>query len=292
MASPQKSNTRSHIRSVSLPTRSNPATLQVEEELNRLKIYEVSSTPVTGETICKSFLDLEGLYKCVDNLLSLPLTQQVISQHKHEKWVDELLDGSLRLLDICGNTMDLVLEMKEHLGDVHSCLRRRKGDSSIQSSFAKFTSFRKKMKKEAKRSTTALKQMEKKVGGLQILDLDHHISSVIEVLREASTMGISTFQSLLMFLSVPVLKQNQTKWSLVSNLTHKGQVDSVNELESVDAALCTLCKYGSTATEKMQISHNRIEELEARVEELESSLECIFRHLIRTRASFLNIVSY
>lgn len=86
--------------------------------------------------------------------------------------------------------------------------------------------------------------------------------------------------------------------SLILNLMRKGrvvsegQVDDTNEFERVDAALSTLCKYGSSDTDKMQIDENRMEALEGHVEKIEKELECIFRSLIRTRAYFLNIVSH
>ncbi|KAM7524008.1 hypothetical protein LguiA_013910 [Lonicera macranthoides] len=297
MTKSQKSNTRGQVRSVSLPTRSHPTTLRIDEELKKLDACESSSTLPTAGTVSNGLIGLENLYKCVDELLNLPSTQQVISQYKLEKWVDELMDGSVRLLDTCGNTKDLVSQMKVHLGDVRSCLRRRKGESSIESSITKFTSFRKKMKKDVKKLIGYLKQMDNEIVGSRILDLDQHVSAVIRVLREVSAMSIYIFQSLLAFLSVPVSKPNQTKWLLVSNLMRKGrvacegQVDNGNELERVDAALSSLCKYGSSETEKMQIAQKKLEVLEARVEEIESGLECIFRCLIRTRASFLNIVS-
>ncbi|KAM7524004.1 hypothetical protein LguiA_013906 [Lonicera macranthoides] len=293
MASSSKSTTNQRVRSISLPLRSHPITHRIQEELNKLKNYKPSAQ--------SSLSSLEELYICMHEILNLALTRQVLSQHQNEKWVNELLDGSMKLLDICGKAMDLVSQMKEHLGDVQSCLRRRrKGDSSIESSIAKFTSFKKKMKKDAKKLIMALKQMDSEIGNLEILNnLDDHVSTVIGVLREVSATSVPIFQSFLMFLSVPVSKPNQTKWSLVSNLMRKsrvvceGQVDTGNELERVDAVISTLRKYGSSSkTENLQTLKKRMEALEGRVEVIESGLECIFRRLIRTRASLLNIFSH
>ncbi|KAM7529544.1 hypothetical protein LguiB_032954 [Lonicera macranthoides] len=168
MAISSKSTTKQHIRSISFPTRSHPTTLRIQEKLNNIKTSQVSA-PLTAKTICNTLSQFNKLYKCIDDLLNLPLTQQALSQYQHDNWVEGLLDGSVRLLDICGNTIDLVSQMKEHLGDVQSCLRRRKADLSIESSIAKFSSFRKKIKKDAKRSISSLKQIENEVGGLQML---------------------------------------------------------------------------------------------------------------------------
>ncbi|KAA8547567.1 hypothetical protein F0562_003996 [Nyssa sinensis] len=279
------------------PTRSHPSTIAIEEKLNKLKTWEASSTTM-AETICKSLSGLEELYKCTDDLYNLPLTQQALSQHQHEKWVDVLLDGSMRLLDICGITRDVVSQIKEHVRDLQSALRRRKGDLSIESSIAKYTCFRKKMKKDAKQLIAALKQMDNKIEALPLLDLDHHVSSVIGVLMEVRAMSISTFQTLLLFLSVPVSKPRPTRWLLVSKLLHKGavacedQCANLNELESVDIVLQALCRCGSSEGDKMQIAQNSLEALEGSIEVIENSLECMFRHLIKARASLLNIVSH
>lgn len=74
MSSTSKSNDAYHIRSISLPSRSLPSALQIEEELNKLKTWEASSVP-TAEKINYTLIGLEKLYKCIDDLLSLPVTQ-------------------------------------------------------------------------------------------------------------------------------------------------------------------------------------------------------------------------
>ncbi|WRX08003.1 Protein BPS1 [Theobroma cacao] len=102
-----------HVRSISLPSRSHPTTLRIEDELNRLKTWEASPLS-TSESICAGLSGLEDLYQCMDDLLNLASTQQVLSQHQHEKCIDELLDGSVRLLDICSIARDYMFQLKEH----------------------------------------------------------------------------------------------------------------------------------------------------------------------------------
>ena len=293
-----------HVRCISLPSRSHPSTLRLEEELNKLKTWEQAtstSTSTSSVLICKGLTGLDELYKCMDDFLNMTSTQQVLSQNQHEKCVEELLDGSVRLLDICGITRDTMLLIKEHVRALQSALRRRKGDSSIESNINNYISFKKKMKKDAKKLITALKQMENKWGSSsQLLALDHHLSAVIRVLGEVCVMNISIFQSLLMFLTVPVSKPKATRWSLVSKLMHKGVIacevkqENVNEIEVVDAALSTLCKYASSEgadAEKVQCAYKKLEDLEIGIEDLENGLECVFRRLVKTRASLLNIIS-
>ncbi|KAK2991953.1 hypothetical protein RJ640_027844 [Escallonia rubra] len=274
MANSSKTSIRHHIRSISLPSRSHPSTLRIEEELNKLKTREALSDS-TAEMICTGLSGMEELHKCMGDLLSLPLTQQALSVHQQEVSTKELLDESLRLLDICGITRDAMSQIKEHVRDLQSSLRRKKGELSIESSIVKFTSFRKKMKKDARRSIAVLKSMGYEMESSPVLDLDHHLGAVIRVLRAVSAVSISIFQSLLLFLSVPVLKKSPSRWSVISKLMSKGaacenQLDSMNELERVDAALCSLWKYGSFNEDKMKTAQSRLEVLEARIEGIEN----------------------
>lgn len=67
------------------------------------------------------------MHNCVDNLLLVPLSQQILAQHRNEKWVDELLDGSLKLLDVCSTAKDPLLRTRELSHGLQSSLRRRQG---------------------------------------------------------------------------------------------------------------------------------------------------------------------
>ncbi|KAI3665297.1 hypothetical protein L6452_43921 [Arctium lappa] len=261
--SSSSSNTRHTIRSISLPTRSHHSTLQVEEEVTNLKSWEASMPSFPdAETFYNGLICLERLYTCVDNLFGLPLTQQTLSHYQHEKLVNELLVRSMRLLDICGSIKDLVSQVKGHVRDIQSALRRRKEDLSIDVSFLK------KLKKDAKRAVADLKQVDH-IYGSQLLNLDHHLSSVIRVLRDVSEVSISVFGLLLSFLSVSISKlKSTTKWSIVSKLILKGTAG---------------CKY------QPQIY---VEALDRHIEGIEDGLASMFRRLIRTRASLLNIQSH
>ncbi|KAK0603523.1 hypothetical protein LWI29_005888 [Acer saccharum] len=304
-----------HVRSISLPSRSHPTTIKIEEELTKLKALEESSSRSLGSFCVSGLSGLEELYLCLDDLLNVASTQQVLSHHQqnqnqHERYsiFDELmLDGSVKVLDICGITRDILLQMKEHVQALNSALRRRKGDSSIQDNITSYICFRKKMKKENKRLISTLKQIDNKfitMSPVVLLDQDQHFLAVIRVLREVNSMSSSIFQSLLTFLSVPMTSKprhsstsSSSRWSLVTKLMHKrvmacdGQdhdENIVNELESVDAILL-LCR----SYDKMQLqdANEKLKALETRVEELEKGLERLFRRLIRTRASLLNIIS-
>ena len=126
-----------HVRSNSFPTGSHPSISRVEEELSKLKSWEATST---SKSIHSGLSLLSDLYISLEDLLNMASTQKLISNHQGEKCIEELLDGSVRVLDMCDITRDTLSQIKENVQALHSALRRRKGDSSIQKVVAEYTS--------------------------------------------------------------------------------------------------------------------------------------------------------
>ncbi|MCD7448746.1 hypothetical protein HAX54_045687 [Datura stramonium] len=259
------------FRSISLPVRSHPTTHRVVEVLNKLNGLETSVAP-TAETICNSLLGLEELQKCMDGLLNSPQTLQKLSQHQHGKWVEELLGNSVGILDVCGTTRELVSQYKENVRALQSSLRRGKGEASAEAGIARFTTFSKKMKKNAKRLVLALKQVDSETLTSAFLEADQDTIAVVRALREANAVCILIFQMLLSFLSVPLLKPKQPKWSLVSKLIHNRRTEH-------------------EGLEKSTILETKLETFEAKLDSIEKGLEGTFRSLIRSRSSLLNVFS-
>ncbi|KAK9074801.1 hypothetical protein SSX86_003119 [Deinandra increscens subsp. villosa] len=212
------------IRSASFPSRSHHGILEVEEELKHMKTWETNMSSVPdAETFCLGLTCLERLFTCVDNLLSSPQTQQAFSHYQHNNLVDELLVRSMRLLDICGSIKDVVSQVKEHVRDIQSAQRRRKEDLSIDGSFLR------KLKKNAKKAVTELKQINQTYCR-KLLDLaDSHVSSVIKVARDVSEVSNSVFRMLLVFMSVFISKVKSTsKWDIVAKMIQKRTSENKN----------------------------------------------------------------
>ncbi|CAI9276403.1 unnamed protein product [Lactuca saligna] len=251
-----------HIRSTSLPTRAHPIILQAQEEICKFRTWEASISSIpTADSICSALTRLQVLYECVDNVLSLPLTQKALTHNQYTKLVNELLDKSISLMDICGSTRDLVSKVKENARDVQSAMRRRKGEVSLT------TSFIKNLKKEAKKAMASLKQIDEKIGDMKPLDLDHHLLSAIKVVRDVGVVRSSVYRSLLLFLSGSAPNSTSTKWSIIQKMIQKKP---------------------SAGKDPLEISNK---DLECLFQEMENGLECMFRSLIKTRASLLNVLS-
>jgi len=233
------------------------------------------------------------LYISLEDLLNMSSTQKAIAHRQGEKFVEELLDGSVKILDICGITRDTVSQIKENVQTLHSALRRRKADSSIESSVAEYKFFTKKMKKNITKLITSLKHMESKFGASSLLNQDQDLVAVITVLREVIAMNMSIFQSLLSFLVGTSSKSKATKWLKVTKLMQKRvsceeSMENLNELLCVEASLRTLLREGSNVSKD---ARERFEALENAIESIENGLENIFRRLVKTRVCLLNIMT-
>ncbi|KAK8567903.1 hypothetical protein V6N13_105847 [Hibiscus sabdariffa] len=283
----QKSNF--HARSNSLPSRPpHPLVTQIDEHLCRLKSNESASSSMT-----RNLSGLRDLYELVDNLLQLPVTQKSLAQQCNDMQVNELLNGSLKLLDVCGVAKDALLQAKEDTKQLQSILRRRRGDEGGFTNEAKeYLASRQKAKKLMNKSLKACK--------FGFARLENNGEATFSMLREVEAVTFTVFESLFSYISGTKLESKSTNWSLVSKLmsskrvTCEGEATKTNEFDKVDAILCALIgnrtrKYGKVSSDGAQIE---LQKLESSSQDLEDGVECLLRLLIKTRVSVLNILSH
>ncbi|KAI9181029.1 hypothetical protein LWI28_010611 [Acer negundo] len=272
-----------HVRSNSFPSRPHPITSEVDQHLSRLRSSQ-ATTISSSSSICHDINGLQDLHGCVDKFLQLPHVQQALSQEQQKKWVDELLNGSLRILDISSIAKDALLQTKECVQGLSSVLRRRRGDE-ISSEVKKYLTSRKTVKKTIKK---ALKGMANKCSKTS----EEH--ETITMLREVEAATSTVFESLLSLISGPKAS-SKGGWTLVSKLIHSKRIACeeeeeetyMNEFAKVDAALSTL----TSKSDNIIFLQNQLKELESSVEDLEQGIECLSRHLIKSRVSLLNILN-
>ncbi|XVE93975.1 hypothetical protein REPUB_Repub01dG0240600 [Reevesia pubescens] len=124
----------------------------------------------------------------------LPFSQQSLAQEQHKEWVNELLDGSLRLLDLCTTAKDVVLQTKKSSQEIQSVLRRRRsGEVELVSEVRKYFTSRKVVQKTIHKALRNLKGPEiKRV--ISSSD-DHETRAIVSLLREvaAATSSLSTY---------------------------------------------------------------------------------------------------
>ncbi|KAL2468127.1 hypothetical protein Fot_51652 [Forsythia ovata] len=100
-------------------------------------IYAGESPPKTHQYHFLPYAQLASLrdlHEDFNNLIQLPSVQQALA---NENFTSELLDGSLKLVEICGIARDVIFLMKESVQELQSSLRINRG-------FEAYTTSRKK----------------------------------------------------------------------------------------------------------------------------------------------------
>ncbi|CAN6576354.1 unnamed protein product [Malus baccata var. baccata] len=272
-----------HTRSNSLPSRSHPFIPQFDEQLCRLKASPSSS-------ISHRLNGFQDLLECVERFLLFPLSQQALAQECGDKWINELLDGSLRLLDECGIIKDALSQTKERTHELESIMRIRLGDDlSFMTEVRKYLASKKDVKKAMDK---ALKVKESRS-----TDKNNEITpAAVNMLKESNAVSITVFETLLSFIAVSKSKSSHWFSKLVQpKRVAYEEVADTNELEKVDVALNSLISDKSRKfdyTIKLENVQCLLQELEAKIQDIEEGIEGLFRRLIKARVALLNVFNH
>ncbi|TYG88609.1 hypothetical protein ES288_A12G035000v1 [Gossypium darwinii] len=244
-----------HARSNSLPSRQHPIVSQIDENLNRLRESQSTST---SSSIGHNLSGLQDLHECVVVLLQFPLTQQALAQEKQREMVEELLDESLMLLDVCTIAKDALLQTKECTQELQSILRRRRGAEGLAN------------------------------------DTPGENGAVISVLRDVEAVTISVLESVLSFILGPEAESKSSRWPLVSKQMYQKKVmceeeQKANEILSAEATVCSCIK--SKNMKHVDNVQKELQSLDLSIQDLEEGLETLSRRMIKNRVTVLNIIS-
>ncbi|KAF3434829.1 hypothetical protein FNV43_RR21916 [Rhamnella rubrinervis] len=276
-----------HVRSNSLPSRPHPIIPKFDEQLCRLRTSEATSS-LASTSISSKLNGLQDLLDCVDGLLLLPLNQQALSEEKHQKWVDQTLDGSLRLLDVCNIAKDALLQTKESTQELQSVIRRRRsGVTELPSEVKKFLTSRKLVKKTIQKAIIDLKAVE-----ISPFNKDNETTAIISMLRELQAITHAIFKSLLSFISGPK-SQSKSFFSTIMRPNRIEEESQLNEFTRIDASLNLFVGQKMKKSDDFLVENaQNLEELASCIQDIEGGLESLFRRLIKTRVSLLNILSH
>ncbi|KAF7810870.1 uncharacterized protein G2W53_031846 [Senna tora] len=284
--------TSQHNRSNSVPSAPHPVVSQLEEHFHRLNSSDSISTSSCSSSISQKLNALQEFHGCIHEMLRLPTTQRTLSQESCKIWTDELLEGSLKMLDICSTSKEALLQSKESIHELQSAARRKRsgGEKALAIEGGKYLSSRKNVKKAIKKALENLKGNKKKEAILlSSSNMEESESfSMIRRFKEAEDVTLAILGSLLCFISGLRVQPKQRRWS-VSKLMKPKRVgcdfenSNTNEFEKVDTTLLSLLCH------KPQDFQNHMENLELSIEVLEAGIEQLQRQLIRIRVSLLNI---
>ncbi|KAM1760858.1 hypothetical protein COP2_003723 [Malus domestica] len=142
------------------------------------------------------------------------------------------------------------------------------------------------VKKAVQKAMKNLKGSESK-STFSSLSNDTETVAIINKLRDVKEITLAVLESLLSFICGP--KSKPGSWSLVSKMIPTKKVayeeeTEANEFAQVDAVL--------HKTSKSDNAQNQLEKLESCIQDQEEGLERLFRQMIKTRVSFLNILNH
>ncbi|KAK9059437.1 hypothetical protein SSX86_020131 [Deinandra increscens subsp. villosa] len=232
-----------------------------------------------------NFLSLRDLHDSTNDLLHSPTLKSALSRHEQgQTSVQMVSESSLKMLDSCGRTKDILFLVKTHIQDLQSTFHRiTLGEtSSTEKKFVTYHHHRKDLKKQMLKRLKSLK-LTKSTNTSNGFRNDDNLMVVVNVLGEVRETIISLLDSLMLLMSIPNPNYPKPRKSMNSN----GFV----QVKAKFMRLNSLSPWENCDVRAVRPAIERLEAVESAVEDLEVELECIFKRLIRTRVLLLNILS-
>ncbi|KAM3293415.1 hypothetical protein ACQJBY_036774 [Aegilops geniculata] len=231
-----------HQRSASLPSIAHSSESKVDVELQRLKSC-ISSPSATIVTMCGGYARLGDIYKSIEEIMDLPSNQVGLSFPQNKKMVEEELERSLVLIDLCNSMQENLSGLKMSTQEL---VLKRGDDAAVQLKVESFIRLAKQAQKPFKKITSSKAVAED--------------CRLVRVLAEAREMSVSLLESTSHLLLKQFTAKKGSKWSLVQK-------------------------------RKVVCEEEQLQVLERSMGDLENDAELLFRRLIQSRVSLLNILS-
>ncbi|KAL8514939.1 hypothetical protein ACS0TY_013860 [Phlomoides rotata] len=227
------------------------------------------------------FNSLTELHDSVNELLSSPDIKLEITHHRQETLAHDVSEASLKMADSCAAAKDLLLLAKSHLQSLQSTFRRISATSDAADNFAPHRLPRKQLKKAIMKRLNSMKGMKPTLAAAAASGPaeDRSLMVVAKLLKEVRATTLSIVRSLLTLIAIPHpdSKPESGRKDPIFRIKFT-RVDSFSFWEKCEVT-------------DVRAVMKRLEEVEMMVDDMESELEDMFRRLIRTRASLLNILT-
>ncbi|KAF6157781.1 hypothetical protein GIB67_038249 [Kingdonia uniflora] len=273
-----------HVRSVSLPCRSHPLVSHLKDEINEVRTWESKVGIRSSAWFCDGLTRLKNVHDSVEDLFQLPQTRE--SLRRRSDWIEKLLEDFLRFVDVYGIIRGELVTLKEDNYALQVALRRRD-----ESKIVSYVKAMKKMEKEMKKIVSDVHCIGRCsiLGRSSLLELDGDIE-LAGILQEVNDVTILVTTSLLNGISISSSKGG-ISWRKLSLRNKKDKKDDgIKEFDEVEVeSLLGLKKKGEEEVKRVL---KKLEVLEKCIGGIESGSERMFRCLIKSRVSLLNILTH
>ncbi|KAG1361039.1 hypothetical protein COCNU_09G005020 [Cocos nucifera] len=265
-----------HVRSTSLPCRSHPAVAGLEDEVRALRAWLSLPAPESGSPtwISASLARIDLLHASLDDLLQLPQAQDQLRRHSSAPWTDRLLDDFLRFADAYGSLRSALMSLKQTQSELHTAIRRR-DEVRLASSLRSQKRIKKDLAKHAVSIREATRSPAPDVAEAEMAGIVKEATVAMAVASVAVFLGIGAVSST---ASATVASKSRASSWVVAPL-RKLSLSTSSSLKKRDWE-----EWEDAALE-------RLEALEECIEALERKCERVFRSLVNTRVTLLNILT-
>lgn len=296
---PATANSKSyHVRSASLPcARSNPLIPQLHDEINEFRAWERANIGCRVESgrVCDGLARLKGILDSLDDVLQLPQTQDALSSSTAV--VEKLLEDFLRFVDVYGIFRASLLGLKQEISGAQVAIRRK--DAAKLGLHVKA---QKKIANEIGKLISAVGSAAEPPPAATAT-ADHHIFDHDEdlraVIRDAHRLTGSVSGGLFAGVSASFGPGRRGSWAgLGLGLTRwakRPEEEGIEEFQEVVGGIESLMKKkgeNNNNEEMRKMMLKRMQEMEDCIGEMERGSERVFRSLISTRVSLLNILTH
>lgn len=290
-----------HVRSASLPcVRSHPLIPQLRDEIAELRAWERARSGPGSGSLVDGLARLKGVLDSLDDVLQLPLTQDSLSTKTNV--VEKLLEDFLRFVDVYGIFRASMLGLKQEVSAAQVALRR-KDDSKL----CLFIKVQKKIASEVGKLISAFgpvpEQLPVSPAVVVVSDYDDELDHVIrDVHRITASVSEAVFGSV---SGLPGRKPTWASFGLGRKVRKEEQGRMIEAFQKVIGGVESLLELrkNNKGDKKKNNSCNEeevmrvgvlkgMQELEDCIGEMEKESERVFRSLISTRVSLLNILTH
>ncbi|XP_078161902.1 uncharacterized protein LOC144557231 [Carex rostrata] len=256
-----------HVRSASLPCRSHPLISNLEEQIRATRSWAANPEGSLA-WIEAGLAHIELLQLALEDFLQLSQTQETLRQAAS---VDQFLDDILQLVDAYGSFVSTILTLKECHSNVQSAFRRR-DEVGIASSL--------RMKRKAEKEIAQLASVFRSISKCRYLALSTDAKEIEIAGITTEAISVAALASMALFTGVATLS------AAASSKKNPGTMRSLTKL-----ALSTPLMKRATIKEEDIDLFQRFEELDECIMNAECFSERVFRSLMNSRVSLLNIMS-